>query len=198
MGRRLEVLWRLRSPERMPAVVVTGVRALLQKIGPDALAIEPITVRPGATLDADHLLATLVGYGYRREELVEHRGEVARRGAIIDVFPRTADAPIRIDLWGDEIDRLTEFSVSDQRSTVDLTEAHVFPARELLPSPAVRERANHLLADEPWGREQWERLAEGTVFDGMESWLPWLVERDREPCNQGTRTPPGHASQPLA
>jgi transcription-repair coupling factor (superfamily II helicase) len=46
MGRRLEVLWRLRSPERMPAVVVTGVRALLQKIGPDALTIEPITVRP--------------------------------------------------------------------------------------------------------------------------------------------------------
>ena len=179
MGRRLEVLWRLRSPERTPAVVVTGVRALLQKIGPDALTIEPITVRPGVTLDADDLLATLVGYGYRREELVEHRGEVARRGAIIDVFPSTADAPIRIDLWGDEVDRLTEFSVSDQRSTVDLTEAHVFPARELLPSPAVRERANHLLADEPWGREQWERLAEGTVFDGMESWLPWLVERDQ-------------------
>ena len=178
MGRRLEVLWRLRSPERMPAVVVTGVRALLQKIGPDALTVEPITVRPGATLDADDLLATLVGYGYRREELVEHRGEVARRGAIIDVFPSTADAPIRIDLWGDEVDRLTEFSVSDQRSTVDLAEARVFPARELLPSPTVRERASRLLADEPWGREQWERLAEGTVFDGMESWLPWLVERD--------------------
>jgi transcription-repair coupling factor (superfamily II helicase) len=178
MGRRLEVLWRLRGTERTPAVVVTGVRALLQKIGPDALTIEPITVRPGATLDADDLLATLVGYGYRREELVEHRGEVARRGAIIDVFPSTADAPIRIDLWGDEVDRLTEFSVSDQRSTVDLAEAHIFPARELLPSPAVRERASRLLADEPWGREQWERLAEGTVFDGMESWLPWLVERD--------------------
>jgi transcription-repair coupling factor (superfamily II helicase) len=178
MGRRLEVLWRLRSPEQMPTVVVTGVRALLQKIGPDALTIEPVTVRPGAVLDADDLLATLVGYGYRREELVEHRGEVARRGAIIDVFPSTADAPIRIDLWGDEVDRLTEFSVSDQRSTVDLAEARIFPARELLPSALVRERANRLLADEPWGREQWERLAEGTVFDGMESWLPWLVDRD--------------------
>ena len=33
-------------------------------------------------------------------------------------------------------------------------------------------------AEEPWGREQWERLAEGTVFDGMESWLPWLVDGD--------------------
>jgi transcription-repair coupling factor (superfamily II helicase) len=179
MGRRLEVLWRLRTPDRKPAVVVTGVRALLQRLGPDATTIEPITVRPGDVLDADDLLTRLIGFGYRREELVEHRGEVARRGAIIDVFPSTADAPIRIDLWGDEVDRLTEFTVNDQRSTADLTEVHVFPAREVLPTEGVRTRAGSLLATEPWGREQWERLAEGTFFDGMESWLPWLVDDDR-------------------
>ena len=77
----------------------------------------------------------------------------------------TAEAPIRIDLWGDEVDRLTEFSVNDQRSTTDLTEAFVFPARELIPSDAVRARAAALVAGEPWGREQWERLAEGALFD---------------------------------
>ncbi|MEI2703771.1 MAG: hypothetical protein V9E89_00575 [Ilumatobacteraceae bacterium] len=38
--------------------------------------------------------------------------------------------------------------------------------------------ANRLIGSEPWGREQWERLAERTVFDGMESWLPWLVTED--------------------
>ena len=54
----------------------------------------------------------------------------------------------------------------------------IFPARELLPSDDVRARAAELVAEEPWGREQWERLAEGTVFDGMESWLPWLVDGD--------------------
>ncbi len=176
MGRRLEVLWRLRTPERMPAVVVTGVRALLQKLGPDATTMEPICVRPGDVIDPDELLRTLVHCGYRREELVEHRGEVARRGAIIDVFPSTADAPVRIDLWGDEVDRLTEFTVNDQRSTADLAEALIFPARELLPSDAVRRRAGELVGSEPWGREQWERLAEGTLFDGMESWLPWLTD----------------------
>jgi transcription-repair coupling factor (superfamily II helicase) len=175
MGRRLEVLWRLREPGRMPAVVVTGVRALLQQLGPDATTVEPVRVKPGDVLDADELLTRLVHMGYRREELVEHRGEVARRGAIIDVFPSTADAPIRIDLWGDEVDRLTEFTVNDQRSSNDLAEAIVFPARELMPSDEVRARAARLVADEPWGREQWERLAEGTLFDGMESWLPWLV-----------------------
>ncbi|MEY4229476.1 MAG: transcription-repair-coupling factor, partial [Actinomycetota bacterium] len=178
MGRRLEVLWRLRTPDRMPAVVVTGVRALLQKLGPDATTVDPIKVRPADIIDADELLATLIHFGYRREELVEHRGEVARRGAIIDVFPSTAEAPIRIDLWGDEVDRLTEFTVNDQRSTSDLAEALIFPARELLPSDAVRAQAAELIASEPWGREQWERLAEGTLFDGMESWLPWLVDAD--------------------
>ncbi len=178
MGRRLEVLWKLRTPDRMPAVVVTGVRALLQRLGPGAVATEPVRIAPGDVLDADELLTTLVGFGYRREELVEHRGEVARRGAIIDVFPSTAEAPIRIDLWGDEVDRLTEFTVNDQRSTDDLTEVLIFPARELLPSTAVQARAAELIAEEPWGREQWERLAEGTLFDGMESWLPWLVTDD--------------------
>jgi transcription-repair coupling factor (superfamily II helicase) len=178
MGRRLEVLWRLRTPERSPAIVVTGVRALLQRLGPGATSTEPVVVRPGDILDADELLRSLIGFGYRREELVEHRGEVARRGAIIDVFPSTAEAPIRIDLWGDEVDRLTEFTVNDQRSTSDLAEVLIFPARELVPSDDVRARANDLIAAEPWGREQWERLAEGTFFDGMESWLPWLVDGD--------------------
>jgi transcription-repair coupling factor (superfamily II helicase) len=42
----------------------------------------------------------------------------------------------------------------------------------------VREHARSLIGEEPWGREQWERLGEGTFFDGMESWLPWLVDHD--------------------
>ncbi len=178
MGHRLDILWRLRDAERCPAVIVAGVRALMQKLGPGATSTEPIIVRPGDDVDPDALGRRLVEFGYRREELVEHRGEFARRGAIVDVFPSTADAPIRIDLWGDEVDRLTRFGVNDQRSTDDLDEVHVFPARELMPTDGVRARAGALVASEPWGREQWERLAEGAHFDGMESWLPWLVDED--------------------
>ncbi len=179
MGRRMEVLWRLRDRERSPQIVVAGVRALLQHLGPQADEIEPVHITKGAILDADELLATLSQFGYRREELVEHRGEVAKRGAIIDIFPSTADAPIRIDLWGDEVDRLTEFGVNDQRSTHDLDEVRIFPARELIPTEEVRQRAAALVGKEPWGREQWERLSEGTLFDGMESWLPWLMTSER-------------------
>ena len=176
MGRRLEVLWRLQSEDRTPQIIVASMRALLQQLGPDTATNQPVIIRKGLSLDPDELLRTLVNGGYRREELVEHRGEVARRGAIIDVFPSTADAPIRIDLWGDEVDRLTNFSVHDQRSDNDLEEVAIFPARELILNDAVRERAAAMVGAEPWGREHWERLSEGALFDGMESWLPWLTE----------------------
>jgi transcription-repair coupling factor (superfamily II helicase) len=177
MGRRLRIMWRLREGgEGAPAVVVAPVRALVQRLGPHVEDVEPIVLRKGDVVDRDELLEQLVGGGYRREYQVEARGEVAARGSIVDVFPATADHPVRVDLWGDEIDRLSTFSVADQRSSEELDEVHVFPCRELLPTEEVRARAAELLDAAPWGRAQWERLAEGHVFDGMESWLPWLTE----------------------
>jgi transcription-repair coupling factor (superfamily II helicase) len=181
MGRRLRVLWHLRDPERAPRVIVAPVRALAQRLGPHVADVEPIVVGEGDRVDPQELVERLVGFGYRREYQVEHRGEVAVRGSIVDVYPSTADAPLRIDLWGDEVDRLTEFSPADQRSTIDRAEVEIFPCRELLPTDEVRARADKLVAAEPWGREQWERLADGQTFDGMESWLPWLVADDDGP-----------------
>jgi transcription-repair coupling factor (superfamily II helicase) len=179
MGRRLRVMWRLRAGgEELPTVLVAPVRALVQRLGPHVEDVEPVRVRPGDHLDRDELVARLVDGGYRREYQVEARGEVAVRGSIVDVYPSTDDHPVRIDLWGDEVDRLSAFSIADQRSTSELEEAWVFPTRELLPTGEVRQRARALVAAEPWGREQWERLADGQAFDGMESWLPWLCDRE--------------------
>ncbi len=176
MGRRLEAVWRLRHDP--PKVLVAAVRALVQRLGPHVEDAEPILVRPGQRLDLDELMARLVRMGYRREHQVEHRGEVAVRGSIVDVFSSTGDVPVRIDLWGDEVDRLTAFDVADQRSKGDLAEVCIFGARELVPTDEVRARARALISREPWGREQWERLSEGLVFEGMESWLPWLTAED--------------------
>ncbi|HVX18585.1 MAG TPA: transcription-repair coupling factor [Acidimicrobiales bacterium] len=193
MGQRLRVLWRLRDAGGSDAppgaggepgagraaalqVVVASVRALLQRLGPGVDSLEPVVLRPGRQIDRDELVEQLVVAGYRREYQVEHRGEVSVRGSIVDVFPSTADGPVRVDLWGDEVDRLTTFAVADQRSTSDLAGVAIFGCRELVASSDVRERAAELVAAEPWGREHWERLAEGLQFDGMESWTPWLVE----------------------
>jgi len=178
MGRRLALLWGLTHPgddpdlPPFPRVIVAPIRALLQKLGPHAH--EPTTVRPGQELSVDELLSKLVSVGYRREHQVEHRGEIAVRGGIIDVFPSTAEVPVRIDLWGDEVDRLTSFAVNDQRSSVDLDVAVLFGCRELVLTDEIRATAASLVTSQPWGAAQWERLAEGESFDGMESWLPYV------------------------
>ncbi|MCL4421615.1 MAG: transcription-repair coupling factor, partial [Actinobacteria bacterium] len=162
-----------------PQVVVVPVRAFLQKLAPFERVQDPVVIRKGDSLEVQELLGHLVAAGYRREYQVEHRGEVAVRGGIVDVFPADADDPVRIDLWGDEVDRLTRIDPSDQRSVCDLEQVMIFGCRELICSPEVQARAKELVRSEPWGRAQWEKLAEGQVFDGMESWLPWLVETKR-------------------
>jgi transcription-repair coupling factor (superfamily II helicase) len=182
MGTRLKVLWHLLGDNSLtharPRVVVAPVRAVLQRLGPWEQAARPLVVSAGGRLDAEQTIAWLVDAGYRREHQVEHRGELAVRGGIIDVFPSTTDLPVRIDLWGDEVDRLTSFDVGDQRSTGALGSVEIFGCRELASTPVVRVRAAELERTEPWGRGQWEKLAQGQVFDGMESWLPWLAPDD--------------------
>jgi transcription-repair coupling factor (superfamily II helicase) len=183
MGRRLAVLHALTAePDgalpAAPRVIVTPVRALLQRVG-TLSGTAPLIVRPGQQVDVDVLLRDLVVKGYRREHQVEHRGEFAVRGGIVDVFPSTADAPVRVDLWGDEIDRLTEFAISDQRSSRDLAGALFYGCRELVLTDALRAEAERLITLRPWGTSTWDRLARGEQFDGMESWLPFVDPEER-------------------
>ncbi|HVB92761.1 MAG TPA: transcription-repair coupling factor [Acidimicrobiales bacterium] len=180
MGKRLRLLWALGggSADRGPQVVVAPIKAVLQRLGPWRSAARPVVVSHGDRIAVDGLVTQLVGMGYRRESLVEHRGELAVRGGIVDVFPSTADDPIRIDLWGDEVDRLTRFDVADQRSIDDLDSVELFGCRELVADEGIRRRAGGLVGSAPWGRHQWERIADGELFDGMESWLPWLTDGD--------------------
>ncbi len=193
MGRRCRVMHRLtglgrsrptdhglqrlaNEPQRPPAVVVVSARALAQFVDP-AAATAPVTVRRGDITDQFELVRRLAEFGYRREHQVEHRGELAVRGSIVDIFASTAAAPVRIDFWGDDIDRIAEFSVGDQRSTESLEQVEIYPARELRPDAVMRQRVASLVASQPWGREQWDRLADGELFEGMESWWPWLMQR---------------------
>ncbi|MCP4226584.1 MAG: transcription-repair coupling factor, partial [Actinomycetia bacterium] len=179
MGQRLRTIWHLQDPDRCPRLISTSIRALIQRLSPGVEELDPIIIGSGDEVDLEELTATLVQAGYRREHQVEHRGEIAVRGSIVDIFPSTADRPIRIDLWGDEVDRLCEFTVNDQRSSIDLAEVTIFGCRELTASEDVAKRAAELMSAEPWGREHWQRLADGEHFDGMESWVPWLTDEER-------------------
>ena len=181
MGHRLRLLWRLGGASHgavTPDIVVAPVKAVLQRLGPFRSAARPVVVARGDRVDVEELVGRLVSMGYRRESIVEHRGELAVRGGIVDVFPSTSDDPIRIDLWGDEVDRLTRFDVADQRSIEDAGPVELFGCRELVTDETMRKRAAELVGSAPWGRHQWNRLADGDQFDGMESWLPWLADSE--------------------
>ena len=142
MGRRLAVIHALRERDAAwpaPRVIVSPVRALLQRLAP-LEAAAPLVVVRGQQVESESLLHELVARGYRREHQVEHRGEFAVRGGIVDIFPSTADVPVRIDLWGDEVDRLTSFAVSDQRSSHDIASLTLYGCRELMTGPALARR----------------------------------------------------------
>ena len=101
------------------------------------------------------------------------------RGSIVDVYPSTDDHPVRIDLWGDEVDRLSAFSVADQRSTARRRpRSCIFPRRELLPTDEVRDaRRRAGRARSRGAASSGSGWPTGQVFDGMESWLPWLTDQ---------------------
>jgi len=160
-----------------PGVIIAPIRALIQRLAPSG-AKRILSLRPEQRIDRDQIVVALARLGYRREYQVEARGEFAVRGSIIDIYPSTAQHPVRIDMWDDEIERIDEFAVADQRRTYQVDAVHVAPAREVLLDADMRERARALIDEQPWGAENWQRLADGEIFDGMESWLPWLFDAD--------------------
>jgi transcription-repair coupling factor (superfamily II helicase) len=154
-------------------IVVAPVRAAVQRISPSS--VEPLVFEPGVEMDLENLARRLADLGYHRSDRVEGRGEFAVRGGIVDVFPAQEETPVRIDFWGDEVEELRTFSVASQRSEGPVARLEVYPARELRPEAQVAELATELVASEPWAAGTFERIAQGQMFAGMASWLPWLA-----------------------
>ncbi|MGV9710703.1 transcription-repair coupling factor [Gordonia sp. NPDC003424] len=184
VGQRLAVLHRLAHPADAAAplrVVVTTVRSLVQPMAPGLGSVRTVTLREGIEIDFDALLADLVEMAYERVDMVGRRGEFAVRGGILDVFPTTAEFPVRVEFWGDEITEMRAFSVADQRSQpeVDAGEVRIHPGRELVLTDHVRSKAADLAADhadDPSLRDMLAKLAEGIPVEGMEALIPLLVD----------------------
>ena len=84
-----------------------------------------------STLDLEELKKTLVSLGYERMGQVEGEGQFAIRGGILDIFPLTEETPVRVELWGDEVDSIRSFDVESQRSIENLEELVIYPATEV-------------------------------------------------------------------
>lgn len=179
MGQRIAVIDRLvhgdeRDPLRLPLdIVVMSIRAYAQPIARDIVDFPVLRLRVGE--EHEVLGEQLVNMGYERTDLVERRGQVAVRGAIIDVFPAVYDHPVRIELWGDTIESIRSFSVSDQRSIADCVDGvHLTSVRELLLTDAVRERAVDAQRQHPHMADMAAAVAAGISAAGMESLAPLL------------------------
>ncbi|MCX7044947.1 MAG: transcription-repair coupling factor [Candidatus Sumerlaeota bacterium] len=122
-----------RSLDAPPPVVVAPCDALLQWIAPPAFfAARTLRLKWGEAVNTESLAARLTESGYDRTAMVESRGEFSIRGGIIDIFPIEAEQPLRIDLFGDEIESVRWFDVYTQRSTSDVDmeqPLHILPAR---------------------------------------------------------------------
>ncbi|MGH8872451.1 MAG: transcription-repair coupling factor, partial [Acidimicrobiia bacterium] len=157
-----------------PVVVVASVRGAIQRLSPTPHG--PLTLEPGDETSMDDLSRALADLAYSRTDRVEARGEFAVRGGIVDVFPAQMESPMRLDFWGDQLDEIRAFSVATQRSEETVPRLIAFPAREVRPDPGIRSRTEQLVRSEPWNASTWDRISEGHVFPGIESWLPWLAE----------------------
>ena len=123
--------------EERPCVIVASALALAQRtLSPDDLTRSVLDLRPGQRLEMEAFLRELARLGYTMEPLVQEASEASRRGGIVDVFPPTAQAPLRIEFFGDEIESIRTFSASTQRTSRSVEEARIVPAQELLPSEA--------------------------------------------------------------
>jgi transcription-repair coupling factor (superfamily II helicase) len=133
---RVETLARLTHPGGpQPLIILTSARAIMTRtISPEQFAAHTHQLVAGSSLELDSFLNSLIGSGYEPESIVTERGQFSRRGGILDLWPTSAPAPVRVELIGDEIESIRRFDPATQRSSDPVQGVQVGPAREGLPA----------------------------------------------------------------
>ncbi len=128
---RLKILRRL--IERKPTTIITTIESGMDKILPlNFIEDSIVTISESSITNLTSLSSQLVKMGYERLGQVERPGEFAIRGGIIDIFSPSEDNPIRVELWGDEVDSIRYFDVGSQLSVENLENIVIYPASEYL------------------------------------------------------------------
>jgi transcription-repair coupling factor (superfamily II helicase) len=162
--------------DKTPRLLVTTVPALVQRVPPQAsVKRASYSARTGNMVEIADLEAYFAINGYQRASTVSEKGEFAIRGGVIDVFPPSADEPVRLDLFGDTLESIRAFDPETQRSTRQLKEVSLLPVSEaLLDKEAIaRFRSGYLEAFGAAGDDPlYATVSEGGRRAGMEHWLP--------------------------
>ena len=181
-SRRLATLAALARDASAPAVIVTTINALLQRVPPkSAIAAASFSAKNGADVDRDALVAFLAGNGYVRAGTVREPGDFALRGGIVDLWPPGEEQPLRLDFFGSTLDAIRRFDAETQLSDKTAVEKiTLLPASEApLNAEAIsRFRAGYVAAFGAAGDDPlYESVSAGRKTQGMEHWLPLFYER---------------------
>ncbi len=175
VSQRLLTLYRL--PSLAKGVVVSSVPTLMHRLPPlGYVSAHSLILHTGGRLNLEEFRRMLVHAGYQNVSQVMEPGEFAVRGGLIDLFPMGSQLPYRIDLYGDEIESLREFSPETQRSGRSLKAIELLPAREFpLTADAIqffRQRFRARFEGDPQKVALYRDVSRGLVPAGIEYYLP--------------------------
>ena len=162
-------------------IVLTTVNAMLQRIPlPGIFRDAALRIASNAAIDLNALQEFLGRNGYVRTGTVREPGESAIRGGIVDIFPPGTEQPVRLDLFGDVVERIRSFDPVTQRSTGEVTAIALEPVSELQldPESIARFRAGYRdlfggVIEDPL----YVAVSEGRKYVGMEHWLPLFHQK---------------------
>ncbi len=183
VGARLSALGRLLGDDP-PKLVVTSVRSLARRVMPkEAFAAVQRIWRASDELDRDDAVAALLAAGYTRVDVVEDPGTFAVRGGVMDLYVPRDHFPVRIEWFGDDIERMRMFDPDSQRSLREVDTCAVDPVRETIVTrstpvrSAILEVADHVTAPSSKTRQVCENLDRGVDFFGIDALVPAFHDR---------------------
>lgn len=183
LARRMAALTCLAAPKKNgPRIVITTVSAALQRLpSRDFVTAQYFHASPGDHIDIPALLAFLTHNGYSRASKVTEPGEFAQRGGLIDIFPPDAKEPLRLDLFGDELDQLRRFDPMTQRTTGKAKHLTLRAVAEFaLDDESIRRFRQGYVATFGGNNEDdplYQTISEGRRYQGAEHWLPLFHDR---------------------
>lgn len=168
--------------ERYPRILLTTVNAITQKVTPkNVIAGASLIAERGGSLKQDQLQTFLHNNGYNRTDTVREHGEYAFRGGIVDIFPPGYDEPVRLDLFGDDIESIRTFDPASQRTDKKLSKLVLHPATEFFldEDSIARFRSGYraLFGVIHDNDPLYESISAGRRYNGMDHWLPLFFEQ---------------------
>ena len=163
------------------AVIITTAAALMQRVMPRRLlAQQGFAIEKGDQLDLAAMRDFLLSAGYRAASQVIESGEFAVRGGIVDFFPPGHDDPVRVELFGDEVDTLRQFDPVTQRSTDPIPGVQVLPVSEVILNEETirtfRTQFRHRFGGHSTGETLYREVSKGLKVQGVEHLLPLFYE----------------------